>query len=181
MDNPPEFLIKRETIQKEMTFEPASASRRGELIAWGSAVVIGLLLTIFYFVTREIQCLTAGLFIFFLGAAILITFGLWVDSKTFANVSPEGLQYKSPFRDVKLQWDQVEEVRAMEAGTVWRVVILGAGRYFRIRVHEGEDDSEKGRRFLVMPQADRMVRIICGMAKLPHPRRIEEEWVCRRS
>ena len=181
MKNPPEFLVKREIIQTEVTFQPASASRRGELIAWGSAVVIGSLLTIFYFVTREVQCLTAGLFIFFLGAAILITFGLWVDSKTFAKVSPEHLHFKSPFRDVRLEWDQVEELRAMEAGNVWRVVVSGADRYFRIRVLENEDETESGRRFLVIPKADRLVRIICGMAKLRHPRKIEEEWVCKRS
>jgi hypothetical protein len=180
MDNPPEFLTKRETIQDEMTFQPASASRRGELIAWASAVVIGLLLTIFYFVTREIQCLTAGLFIFFLGAATLITFGLWVDSKTFAQVSPDFLHYKSPFRNVRLEWDQIEEVRAMDAGSVWRVVVYGAGRYFRIRVLEDEEVAEQGRRFLVIPQADRLVRIICGMAKLRFPREFEEEWICKR-
>jgi hypothetical protein len=181
MENPPEFLTKRETIQDEKIFQPAYANRRGELIAWISAVVIGLLLTIFYFVTREVQCLTAGLFIFFLAAALLITFGLWVDSKTFAKVSPQYLHYKSPFREVRLEWDQVEELRAIEAGSVWRVVVFGAGRYFRIRVLESEEEIEQGRRFLVIPQADRLVRIICGMAKLRYPRESEEEWICKRA
>jgi hypothetical protein len=180
MDNPPEFLIKRETIQNEKTFQPAAGSRKGELIAWGSALVVGLVLTIFYFATREIQCLTGGLFVFFLIAGLLITFGLWVDSKTFAKVSPDGLHFKSPFRNVNLNWDQVDEVRAIKAGTVWRVIVKGGGRYFRLRVLEDEETSETGRRFMVIPQADRLVRIICGMAKLRYPRNIEDEWVCNR-
>lgn len=181
METPPEFLRKHETIQSERTFLSGSTSRKGELIAWGSAVAVGLPLAIFYFTTREVQCLTAGLFIFFLCAAALITFGLWADSRTFALVTPEYLRYKSPFRTVNLTWDQVEEVRAADAGAVWRVVVIGANRYFRVRVLREEDPPESKRRFLVFPQADQFIRIICGMAKLRNPRKIEDEWVCTRS
>jgi hypothetical protein len=181
MDNPPEFLIKRETIQDEITFQPASTSRKGELIAWGSALATGLILAIFYFTTREIQFLTAGLLLFFLAAGVMITFGLWADSRTSAKISPDYLHYQSPFRNVKLEWDQVEEVRAAEAGAVWRVIVIGANRYFRIRVLENEEESDTSRRFLSLPQADRFIRIICGMAKLKYPRQFEDEWICKRS
>lgn len=181
MDNPPDFLIKREMIQEEKIFQPAPASRKGELIAWGSAVAIGFVLAIFYFTTREIQCLTGGLFIFFLASGLLITFGLWVDSRTVAKVTAEYLHYKSPFRDVQLEWDQVEEVRALDAGSVWRVVIIGNNKYFRIRVRVNEDDTDAGRHFLVFPQSDQLIRIICGMAKLRPPRLIDEKWICKQS
>ena len=178
MDKPPDFLLERESIEGEITFQPGSASRKGQIISWGSALVIGLILTIFYFTTRETQCLTGALFIFFLIAGFLITFGLWVDTKTIVLISPEYLHYKSPFRNVKLAWEQVEQVRAVEAGDVWRVAVIGMDRYFRIRVLDSKDDVESSKRFLVMPDADRLIRIICGMAKLQNPRRDEDEWVC---
>lgn len=178
MDNPPDFLLARESIEEEITFQQSSASRKGQLIAWGSALVIGLILTIFYFTTWKTQCLTGALFIFFLIASFLITFGLWVDSKTIVLVSPEFLHYKSPFRNVKLAWEQVEQVRAVEAGDVWRVAVIGLNRYFRIRVLDSKDDVESSNRFLVMPHADRLIRIICGMAKMRNPRMDEDEWVC---
>lgn len=181
MENPPEFLLKRETIQSERSFLSGSTSRKGEIIAWGSAVAVGLPLAVFYFTTREVQCLTAGLFVFFISAAVLITFGLWADARTFARVTPQNLHYKSPFRSVNLTWDQVDEVRAADAGAVWRVVVIGANRYFRLRVLREEDSSESKRRFLVFPQADQLIRIICGMAKLRNPRLIEDEWICSRS
>jgi hypothetical protein len=180
MDTSPEFLTKRETIQAEITFQPASTSRKGELIAWGSAVVTGLVLAIVYVSTREIQFLTGAMFVFFLATSLLITFGMWVDSRTSAKVSPDHLHFQSPFRNVKLEWDQVEEVRAVKAGTVWRVVVVGASRYFRIRVLEKREGSDASRQILSFPQADRFVRIICGMAKLKHPIQHEGEWFCQR-
>ena len=179
MDNPPDFLITREMIQEEKIFQPAATSRKGELIAWGSALAIGFVLAIFYFTAREIQCLAGGLFIFFLGAGLLITFGLWVDSRTIAKVTAQYLHYKSPFRDLKLEWNQVEEVRAINAGSVWRVVIIGNNKYFRIRVRGDDGAKDANGRFLVFPQSDQLVRIICGMAKLSHPRRIDHEWICK--
>lgn len=178
MDQPPDFLLERESIESEIIFQPGSASRKGQLIAWGSALVIGLILTILYFTTLETQCLTGALFIFFLIAGFLITFGLWVDSKTIVLVSPKFLHYKSPFRNVKLAWEQVEQVRAVEAGDVWRVAVIGLNRYFRIRVLDSKEDVESSKRILVMPDADRLIRIICGMAKLQNPRKDEDEWIC---
>jgi hypothetical protein len=121
------------------------------------------------------------MFIFFLSAAILITFGIWADSRTYAQATPEYLLYKSPFRTVYLTWDQVMEVRAAEAGAVWRVVVSGVNGYFRMRVLREEEPSESKIRFLVFPQADQFIRIICGMAKLNDPRLDEDEWICTRT
>jgi hypothetical protein len=179
MELPPNFLLNHEKVDEEEIFQPPQSPRKGELIAWGSAVAIALALGIFYVLTQTVQCLTAGLLLFFLISGGLISFGIWIDTRTSIRVSREGVRYKNPFKEVELGWDKVNSVHAAKAGSVWKIAVTGMDQYFTLRVSESPEGKDSPRAFLVIPNGDRLVRIICGNAKLSDPKLIGEDWVCK--
>ncbi|NIM92458.1 MAG: hypothetical protein GTO18_01920 [Anaerolineales bacterium] len=181
MDQAPEFLSNSKTIDHEELFQPRSESRRGELIAWIAAVVIGILLAILYSQSGQINCFIGLLFAFFLFAGLLMTYSHWVDSRITIRVTPEELDYKSPFRVVNLKWNEVAEVRVIKAGRSYRVIVRGKEAYFAYRVAPKTEDESDPIRMLGLPRGDELTRIICGMAELGEPKEQEDEWVCEKS
>jgi hypothetical protein len=178
MNSPPQFLVDRETIEKDESFQPQQGSRKGELIAWGSAILIAVALGIYYLLTQSVQCMTAGLFLFFLASGAVITFGIWTDARTRVDLSRAGLHYNSPFRDVILDWADLQSLRASKAGAVWKVTVSGADQYFTLRISEEPLTEDNPRGFLVLPEGDRLVRLICGTARLSNPKLQDADWVC---
>jgi len=177
MQTPPAFLTTPQLIKGEEIFRPANDSRKGELIVWGSALVMGIGLGIYYFATQKIQCLTSGMLFLFLSVGALISFGIWVDTRTSINVNSIRLIYKSPFKELNLDWDQVLQVRATQARRLWRVIIASADNHFRLRVSSSASEEDDTTNLLALPDGDRLVQIILGMADLTHPNQEEDEWV----
>lgn len=181
MNSPPKFLVDREKVEQDETFLPQQSSRKGELIAWGSAILIALALIIYYVRIREIQFLTLGMFLFFLASGFLISFGIWMDARTSVKISFDRLHYKSPLRDVNLSWDDLYSLRASNAGQVWKITVTGSEGYFSFRVFDGAIPETNPRGFLVLPEGDRLVRLICGMAELSSAKSEGEDWLCLNS
>jgi hypothetical protein len=181
MDLPPEFLNSPLRIFEEETFQPTAIPRRGGVIAWFAAFLIGIVSMITIFKSGKIPCLTMAFFLFFLFAAVLITFSHWVDSKTSILVSPSQISYQSPFRSFLQNWDQISELNLIRAGHFWRVTIRGEQSFFMIRVDAGLTSKTAPERILALPDGDRLVRIICGMVNLSQVDHVGDNWVCKRT
>ncbi len=181
MEQPPDFLNSPLEFIEEETFQPTAIPHRGGIIAWMATVIVGIVAILTKDPSGQIPCLTVQLFIFFLLAAILITFSHWVDTKTIIHVTPSQLSYQSPFRRFLQNWDQISEIRTIKVGSFWRVLISGEQSSFTIRVHVGGTSKTQAERFLGLPNGDRLLRIVCGMAGLSQVKKVGEAWICNRA
>ena len=181
MEQPPDFLRSPLNIIEEEVFKPTAIPRKGGIIAWVASLLIGIVVIILIMQSRQFPCLTFVLFLFFLIAAILITFSYWVDSKTLIHVAPSQLSYQSPFRKFLWNWDQVSEINALKAGHFWRMVVSGEQSFFTFRIGMERDSKVQPERILALPHGDRLARIICEMANLSQIEKVGEKWICRKT
>jgi hypothetical protein len=181
MEQPPDFLRSPLSVIEEETFKPTAIPRKGGLIAWLASLLISIVLIIRITQSRQFPCLTFVLFLFFLLAAILITFSYWIDSKTIIHVTPSQLSYQSPLRRFLQSWDKISEINVLKTGRFWRIIVRGEQSFFTFRVATERDSKTQPEWVLALPNGDRLARIICGMANLPQVEEVGEEWICRKT
>ena len=111
-------------------FRPELISRRGELIAWGSALLVGGAWSVLRhspgYASRLVPILAVPLLI----AALSISLGNWMDRHTLLHLDPEGVRFSNGLRHVQLQWDQIQQVRVLPAAWGKKVQVFGERVYF---------------------------------------------------
>ncbi len=162
------------------TFHPAEPNRRGERAAWLLTLAVIAVAGFAAWRTGRLPPLSMFFAFFFGAAAILISLGNWMDVNTRIEVDEAGLRYRSPVRQVRLGWGEVEEVYAMPAGQGWRVTVSGAGHSFGLRTASELTFAGWGNLAYGFPQGERLVRLILGQAGLAEPVAQDRGWVCRR-
>ena len=111
-------------------FRPELISRRGELIAWGSALLVGgawfVLRHSTGFASRLVPFLAVPLLI----AALSISLGNWIDRHTVLRLDLERVRFSNGLRHVQLNWDQIQQVRVLPAAWGKKVQVFGEQAYF---------------------------------------------------
>ncbi len=119
------------SIQEERNeFKPELVSRRSELIAWGSAIVVNsawLLLLIF---NQSLSFWLPILGVPLLLIAIGMSLGNWMDRKTKLRLDGEGVYFSNGLRHVTLNWGEIKEVRVLPAQWGEKVQVFGERSYF---------------------------------------------------
>jgi hypothetical protein len=114
----------------EQEFHPESISRRGELIAWGGALLVdGVWLLLM---------LTGQPFSFWLpilGAPLaLVALGIslsnWMDRHTTIKLAGEDISFSNGLRHSTLKWSEIQEVRVLPSQWGKKVQVFGIGSYF---------------------------------------------------
>ncbi len=115
---------------EEKIFRPELAPRTGERNAWILAFLMVILWLIFRLTAWKLPFTGEVFVIFTLGAALLISFGNWVERKTVLVLTSRGVRFENGLRKVSLAWKEIEEVRVRPA--VWgkRVQVRGKGTRF---------------------------------------------------
>ena len=133
------------------TFRPVVASRRGEAYAWAIAGTMAVATALTAWRTGSVPWFLWLFLGFFLGSAIISTFGHWVDSRTVLTLTPEGLDFQNGLRHVQLTWPQVESLRLVNDQWGTRVQVAGEnGAHFAFRtmmtveIHEGRPQRVMG-------------------------------------
>lgn len=178
--SPPELLQRVRIPEREQRFHPSPPNRRGELFAWISAAGMGIVLLLSAYGDGDLRFLPLLLFLVFFTTGVMISFGNWIDSRTWVRTSPIGIHYHSPLRDVRLEWEEVRQLMARRLGRGWRITVGGARGYFRFRtgvtLRRGSD-----RQFVFgFPEGERLLALILGGGKLSELSWGGGEWVCRR-
>ena len=142
---------QQRNTQLEGTFRPLLSSRRGELYAWGITAVLALAALATYVIVGGIPWPYWILLGFFLFAAILTTFGNWVDRNTMLTISPTGVEFYNKLRSVSLPWDVVEEMVVHADRWGKRVQVRGKdGQHFtfrtiiKVEIHAGREEAVFG-------------------------------------
>jgi hypothetical protein len=178
MQDPPRFLTSSIVLEKEETFQPELIPFRGGWIAWGAVVLIGFTLFFIRWRTGEYNCMTINFFLFFLLAAILITFNYWIDSNTIILATPSHLSYQSPIKKFFHPWDEITQVKAVRVGQSWRVSILGQNSSFSFRIKSETVPEDHRGRILELPRGETLAQIICTMANLTKCTYQDKAWIC---
>jgi len=164
----------------EKIFTPELAPRSGERNAWILAFLMGVLWLVFRLTPWELPFTVELLVILTLGAALLISFGNWVERKTVLAITNDGVRFENGLRKVRLAWEEIEEVRVRPA--VWgkRVQVRGKETRFDFFTlgevkYKGTVQAKTG-----FAQGDEIVRQIVLSSGLRIADQLEDEVVYTR-
>jgi hypothetical protein len=111
-------------------YRPELASRRGEWIAWGCALLCGAAWLILLWSSQPISLILPILTGFLLLVALSISLGNWVDRHTVLRLDSEGVAFENGLRRVSLKWDEIQQVRVVPAQWSEKVQVFGPRSYF---------------------------------------------------
>jgi hypothetical protein len=177
----PGLLRERRIPEEDRIFQPTVPNRRGELFAWISALGMVIVFGVVFARSGRVPVFPLLLLLGFWSAALMISFSNWMDIRTQVSVSPAGVHYRSPVRDVPLDWGQVCELRAVRVGGSWRITVEGegAGFHFRTATVLGANTARPFR--YGFPEGELLVSLILGGASLTEISRGGDTWICRRA
>ncbi len=165
------------------TFRPLRGSRRGEAYAWGLTAAMLVVTAITAWRLGTVPWFLWVLLGFFVGSALLSSFGNWVDSRTVLTLNADGLEFHNGLRHVTLTWPQVQSVRIISDRWGQRVQVQGEnGQHFAFRtlmqveIHEGKPQSLFG-----FQEGEALAATIVQRAGLTSQRASDEETYYARS
>jgi hypothetical protein len=176
----PEFLTSESEPLVEDHFQPNPPKRRGELIAWTSAVALGIMNVALFRLANRFQLFGLILFLFFALAALLISFGNWMDANTKIYIDSERVHYANPLRDVNLKGTSIEELWTEKSGKAWRVAVFGGGKYFTYSTETELGGGSKSPMRIGIKGGERLARMIRELGRLRAPIEERNAWVCRK-
>ena len=121
-------------MTNEQEFRPELTSRRGELMAWVSAVALGVAM---FLAGRLWISIPSFLWIFegFLAfSALSISLGNWMDRKSVIRLGAEGIAFENGLRSVRLNWSEVQNVAVSETRMGRRVQVIGPTSHFAFKM-----------------------------------------------
>jgi hypothetical protein len=181
MTNPPAFLQSPLELDETRDYRPnPRGMARSAWLALALAAGIGGAAWFAYTQTSQFPCLSGVLFAFFFLSGIFILLGYWLERNTKISLNSEQLSYNSPIRKVQIAWEEVDELRAMETGKTWRIMVTGKNGYFTTRIIPSSDGQRNRSPILGLPKGDEMVRYICGQGRLSVLQEEKMFWTCRK-
>jgi hypothetical protein len=115
-------------------YRPELISRRGELIAWVSFLLVGITWIILIF-NRQQYCLAVPILaIILLLAALSISLGNWMDRNTVLCLSNHGVTFKNGLRNVNIPWHNIQEVQVLPAQWGKKVHVIADQAHFHFHL-----------------------------------------------
>lgn len=112
---------------------PKLISRRGELIAWATALMV----LAAWFILRQsgqpLPPVVPILAILLLLAALSISLGNWMDRHTYVRLENGGITFNNGLRHVHFTWDQIKRVEVTPSKWGKKVQVLGDEAHFGFR------------------------------------------------
>jgi hypothetical protein len=177
----PEFLTSEIEPLVEKIYRPNPPRRRGELIAWASAVALGIMNVVLYRLEERFQIFALILFLFFALAALLISFGNWMDANTNIYIDSKRVHFSSPLRNVNLEGNSIEELWTEKTGKAWRVAVFGRGKYFTFSTESELRGGSNHAMRIGIVGGEQLARMIRELGRLSAPVAERDAWVCRKS
>jgi hypothetical protein len=110
-------------------YSPELLPRRGELNAWVLATIAtGGLIALHYWTTVPFWVWSFIAFLYF--SALAISLGNWMDRRTRIQLFSDGITYENGLRHVHLIWDEISQVRVLQARWGQTVQVLGTAAHF---------------------------------------------------
>jgi hypothetical protein len=181
MSTTPDFLKKAVGLaQVSGWHHPIESNRRGELLAWLTALGAAAGSGIWAWRLGQMPTLGLTTTVLFGAVALLISFGNWVERNTRLQLTQRGVKFQSPLRQVQLGWSEVDSIKLLAANQGWRVYVEGGGQTFRFqsagRLRFG-DIQEMG---IGIPAGEEIAAYIRQQSGLDEIQPGDGGWVCQR-
>ncbi len=134
-------------LSTSQRYQPVRNSRKTEIQAW---LLTFVLVVTIIFVPIESSVVKVGAYVligFFGLSAVLISFGGWVDRRTFLGLDENGIDFRNGLRNVQFRWEEVKKVQVHPSNAGDKVLIFGNRSYFSFQTF-GEivrNDEVQGR------------------------------------
>jgi hypothetical protein len=147
-------------------FRPLLIPRRGELIAWASAVLTWLVWMALSRQGSSLSLIFLGLGILLLLSGLLISLGNWVDRKTVIRIDEHSIEFYNGLRSLRLNWDEITKI-SVNPGTWGRwVQVYSSHPHFSFRIvgemrYKGEVRGRMG-----FEQGEEILRLLVQNSRL---------------
>ncbi len=119
-----------ESAANETIYRPELTPRRTELIAWVSSLLVVILWVVLGATGQQVMLAIPIIAVLLFGSALSISLGNWMDRKTELRINQSRVIFTNGLRNVKMTWDEIQEVRAMPARWGRKVQVIGNKSYF---------------------------------------------------
>ena len=118
-----------ENMTLNKTYTPELIPRQGDINAWLLAVAAAA--GLYFLSLRSALPFWAWFFVALLAfSAFSISFGNWMDRKTFIRIDDRGVAYENGLRKSYLTWDMIREIRTAPARWGTSVQVIGQQSHF---------------------------------------------------
>jgi hypothetical protein len=114
-------------------YRPELLSRRGEALAWGSALLVVAAWIVLGVSGRSAPAAVPVLAVFLLLAALGISLSNWMDRQTRILIDPHGITFHNGLRHTHLVWPQIRQVQVFPSPWGRKVEIVGPDSHFSFR------------------------------------------------
>jgi len=118
------------SAEKEKIYQPVLTSRRAELIAWVSSLLVVILWLVLGATGQQEMLAIPVIAVVLFGSALSISLGNWMDRKTEMRIDNSRVAFTNGLRNVQMTWEEIQEVRAMPARWGKKVQVIGKKSYF---------------------------------------------------
>jgi hypothetical protein len=107
--------------------------RKGERTAWLLLIIALAFLGVSLFSDDRLTWLAVVLVILLFFSAGSISLGNWVDRQTILHLEPKGIYFRNGLRELKLGWNEIQEVQILDSAWGQRVQVRGLNTHFTFR------------------------------------------------
>ncbi len=115
------------------TFHPERFSRRGEITAWGLAILAFAAWMALAARGQAVHPLLVALAVFLLLAGLAISLTNWIDRHTVLHLEADGLRFENGLRRVQMRWDEIRQAQVFPSQMGDRVRVVGETTFFSFR------------------------------------------------
>lgn len=112
------------------SFHPEPISRRGELIAWGSALLLDLVWLLLVLSEQPATFWIPILALPLTLIAALVSFGNWMERRTVIMIDQVSIYFSNGIRRVRLGWEKIKDVRVLPGKWGKKIQVFGENSYF---------------------------------------------------
>ena len=114
-------------------YRPELLSRRGEYVAWGTALVAIIAWLILHFTNTPLFGGLTFLTVLLVLSGVAISLGNWMDRRTFLRLESDSLWFDNGLRHVLLHWSEIRQVQVYPSAWGKKVRVIGDRTHFDFR------------------------------------------------
>jgi hypothetical protein len=119
--------------QGRHAYHPELISRKGEMIAWGTALLVVIGWLILYLSGRNVIAAIPFLAVFLVLSGMAISLGNWMDRHTSLAIDEHAIEFRNGLRHTRALWSDIKEVRVTPSQWGKKVQVYGERVYFTFR------------------------------------------------
>jgi hypothetical protein len=122
-------------LPKEQTqvFHPELLSRRGELLAWFSALLVISAWIILDVDRQPVMRLVPWMAVLLVLVASGISLSNWMDRRTYIEIQPDAIKFTNGLRRVRIAWADIRQVQVFPSAWGKKVRVIATQAYFDFR------------------------------------------------